>query len=67
MTRTTMPVESVASALARLPLAGWPYGRVVAVQALSNTSVYRYRILSTRERLLKILQTIGVKAEVWPA
>ena len=66
-TRTTMPVAAVPRALTRIPSAGWPYGRVVAVQALSLTSpAYRGRILNTRGRLLVLLRAVGVKAEVWP-
>ena len=65
-TRTTMPVASAPRALTRIPSAGWPYGRVVAVEAMTLTSpAYRSRILNTRGRLLVLLRAIGVKAEVW--
>src|SRR5580692_10175922 len=64
---TMSPVDVVAY-LEKLPSMAWPYGLVVAVQ--ENGVRARgddARIKRNREELVRLLEKVGVKVDLWPS
>jgi hypothetical protein len=64
---TMSPVDVVAY-LEKLPSMAWPYGLVVAVQENGvRASGDDARIKRNREELVRLLETAGIKVDLWPS
>lgn len=66
---TETPVEDLLDKLASLPAAAWPYGRIVAISAFSGLTsrVDAEEQKEVVRRILDILKSADVDADVWPA
>lgn len=64
---TTVTPDALPAALAALPQANWPYGRVVAVRDdLSGPSSARVQVRRNEEKILNLLNDLGVVTYEWP-
>lgn len=64
---TTVTLDALPATLAALPQANWPYGRVVAVRDdLSGPSGARVQVRRNEEKILNLLNDLGVVAYEWP-
>lgn len=67
--RGTVPVSELRRVLVRLPLAAWPYGRVVAVQEMSLRAVGGVDdapIKANVETIVVALKALDVRVNHWP-
>ena len=68
--RQTVAVADLERMLIGLPLAGWPYGRVAAVEENSIRAGDRSddkRIANNLEAVLSILKKLDVTVDRWPS
>lgn len=66
--RRKLRVEELSDFLIALPPLAWPYGGIVAVQEASISGLHdRPRIMKNRMEIERILQTLGIAANLWPA
>lgn len=74
--RRIILTDQLASALTRLPLTAWPYGRVIAVSNIGirngffGSPVYQkdeQLIARNRTEIEKILKSLKVKVDWWPS
>jgi hypothetical protein len=64
----TMSPADVVAYLEKLPSIAWPYGLVVAVQENGlRAPGDDARIKRNREELVRLLEKVGVKVELWPS
>lgn len=64
---TTLTLDALPAALAALPESNWPYGRVIALRDdLSGPSSARVQVRRNEEKILNLLNDLGVVAYEWP-
>ncbi|MGC8549567.1 MAG: hypothetical protein ACP5M4_07690 [Acidobacteriaceae bacterium] len=64
---TTLTLDALPAALAALPETNWPYGRVIATEDdLSGTSSNKVQVRRNEEKVLNLLNNLGVVTYEWP-
>jgi hypothetical protein len=64
----SVPIDELAIRVSRLPLAAWPYGRVVAVQEIGIRSGNDTAVIArNRASVEKILRSLGLTINWWPS
>lgn len=64
---TTLTLDTLPAALAALPESNWPYGRVIATRDdLSGPPSTRVQVRRNEEKVLNLLNNLGVVAYEWP-
>ncbi len=64
---TKLSVDALPAALAALPENNWPYGRVIAIRDdLSGPPSARVQVRRNEEKILNLLNNLGVVAYEWP-
>ena len=64
---TTLTLDALPAALAALPESNWPYGRVIATEDdLSGTSSDKVKVRRNEEKVLNLLNNLGVVSYEWP-
>lgn len=64
----TLSLDALPAALAALPETAWPYGRVIAYRDdLHGPSSSRVQVRRNEEKVLNILNNLGVVVYEWPS
>ena len=64
---TTVTIDALPATLAALPQSNWPYGRVIAVRDdLSGPSSAKVQVRRNEEKVLNLLNNLGVVTYEWP-
>lgn len=66
--RQTIPASELQKSLLKLPLSGWPYGKVVAVSEISIRSGNDDELIEqNKAKVEQILKSLQVEIEWWPS
>jgi len=64
----SVPIDELAVRLSRLPVAAWPYGRIVAVQEIGIRSGDDNALIKrNRASIEKVLRSLGLTINWWPS